>query len=227
METKLENREQDLSEKPNLKRRNEGGNYSTDEDEDFVGFDDFNGSASQSSLESLNATSEEAILHMYNNWDTVNKSKIRVNELLRKPFDFGWKRELVYRAVTGVSKEKGEVYYITPSGKKLRTKGEMAANLTDGLTLDNFTFTKSPLFIGPDHEIIRSAKSKSSPKRMPVVQQELVREGKRIPKPKVPKGASPPPSSAASRVSTPAAKPVPKTTPPSTQKKTPAQKQAK
>ncbi|XP_059607832.1 uncharacterized protein LOC132255720 isoform X2 [Phlebotomus argentipes] len=119
----------------------------------------------------------------------------------RKPFEYGWKRELVYRAVAGISKEKGEVYYFTPTSKKLRTRTEIQQNLTHDLTLDNFTFVKEPLGLGPEYEIIRNAKSNAATmKRASMASGEATPSqdsplGKRIPKPKGPKGGSPPPAS--------------------------------
>lgn len=126
------------------------------------------------------------------------------DDAFRLPFKYGWKRELVYRAhLDGNSKDKGEVYYITPAGKKLRTRNDIVMALHDGLTMDNFTFMKDPVGGSPDEEIIRSAKSygaaprrsigsASAPAADPITDNTL---GKRIPKPKMPKGASPPPPS--------------------------------
>lgn len=45
----------------------------------------------------------------------------------------------VLRAEPIMSKEKGEVYYITPNGKKLRTRHEIKNHLHDDLTINNFT----------------------------------------------------------------------------------------
>lgn len=76
-----------------------------------------------------------------------------------EPFKYGWRRELVLRSGSGdsscacfltndeniseptLSKEKGEVYYITPTGKKLRTRHEILGQLNDQtlLTINNFT----------------------------------------------------------------------------------------
>jgi hypothetical protein len=104
----------------------------------------------------------------------------------------------VLRAEPQMSKEKGEVYYITPSGKKLRTRHEIQTHLHDDLTINNFTLVKEAIGAHPEHEIIRSAKYYNfarrsgtdlpSPEQIPVL-------GKRTPKPKLPKGASPPPPS--------------------------------
>ncbi|KXJ78273.1 hypothetical protein RP20_CCG005088 [Aedes albopictus] len=132
------------------------------------------------------------------------------DEAFKLPFKFGWKRELVYRAnLDGNSKDKGEVYYITPSGKKLRTRNDIVMALQDGLTMDNFTFIKDPVGGSPDEEIIRSAKSYgTTPRRSvnsvapPVLESSSDNSlGKRIPKPKMPKGASPPPPASSARSS--------------------------
>lgn len=97
-----------------------------------------------------------------------------------------------------MSKEKGEVYYITPSGKKLRTRHEIINNLHDDLTINNFTLVKEAIGAGED-EIIRPAKYYNYSRRShvdPVITEATAPPlGKRIPKPKMPKGASPPPSS--------------------------------
>ncbi|XP_046982335.1 uncharacterized protein LOC124551348 isoform X1 [Schistocerca americana] len=86
------------------------------------------------------------------------------NPAFRKPLDMGWKREIVFRSAGGSStKGLADVYYFTPSGKKVRSTREMMENLegTD-LTLDNFTFTKEPLGINdPDKEVIRDARRTS------------------------------------------------------------------
>lgn len=54
-------------------------------------------------------------------------------------------------------KERGDVYYITPSGKKLRTKQEILNNLSKNidLTIENFTFAKDPVGGTPEQEIVR------------------------------------------------------------------------
>lgn len=62
----------------------------------------------------------------------------------------------MYRAnLDGNSKDKGEVYYITPAGRKLRTRNDIVMALHDGLTMDNFTFIKDPVGGSADEEIIR------------------------------------------------------------------------
>lgn len=101
--------------------------------------------------------------------------------IFRKPFQFNWKREVVsknynillmickiiysfifqvYRAVQNekaTQKERGDVYYITPAGKKLRTKQEILNNLDKNmdLTIENFTFAKDPVGGTSEQEIIR------------------------------------------------------------------------
>lgn len=119
--------------------------------------------------------------------------------IYRIPFEYGWKRELVLRAIPEVSKEKGEVYYITPAGKKLRTRNEIYNHLPrDGiLSMEHFTFSKESLGVSSEFELIRSAKLSSSTIRRTNFDMTLdvsaTSMGKRIPKPKAPKGASPPP----------------------------------
>lgn len=94
-----------------------------------------------------------------------------------------------------MSKEKGEVYYITPSGKKLRTRHEIQNNLHDDLTINNFTLVKEAIGAGGEDEIIRPAKyynySRRSNLDPVIVEASPPVLGKRVPKPKMPKGASP------------------------------------
>lgn len=126
------------------------------------------------------------------------------DEKYKKPFEFGWKRELVYRSQmtdTRTKSDKAEVYYITPTGKKLRTKNEIQLYLEDGLDLNMFTFTKEPLGASQDDEIVRSAKpyTAHNPRKVPNFldlgePDPALGFGKRVPKPKMPKGVSPPPS---------------------------------
>ncbi|XP_069688830.1 uncharacterized protein [Periplaneta americana] len=84
-----------------------------------------------------------------------------------KPFEYGWKRELVHRSNTRDSgKRQSDVYYYTPSGKKVRSLREVLKFLDDGnLTPENFTFFKEPLGVNdPSKEVIRDAKKDPSPK---------------------------------------------------------------
>ncbi|KAG5897923.1 hypothetical protein JTB14_014037 [Gonioctena quinquepunctata] len=101
-----------------------------------------------------------------------------------KPFDFGWKRELVWRATSDLgSKRNGDIYYYTPTGKKVRSMREVAENLKNKeLSLENFTFFKEALGLDdPEKEIIRDAK-KSTP--IPPIKKALT---KTLKTPKSPK----------------------------------------
>uniref|UniRef100_A0A182NDN0 MBD domain-containing protein n=1 Tax=Anopheles dirus TaxID=7168 RepID=A0A182NDN0_9DIPT len=177
----------------------------SDED-DFAGFDE-DAASSENDMDMLNNTS----LSEANKSLAKKKINVPINtqdDIYKAPFKYGWKRELVYRAnMDGNSKDKGEVYYITPTGKKLRTRNDIVASLHDDLTMDNFTFVKEPVGGTPEEETIRSAKSYSNvPKRStPGTAQSMTLDtsadlGKRIPKPKMPKGASPPPPSSYARM---------------------------
>lgn len=130
----------------------------------------------------------------------------------RKPFKYGWRREFVLRAnIDNKTKleNKGEVYYHSPNGKKLRSKAEIQAELKGDQNLDigDFTFAKESIGMSADQEIVRSAKIQTLPQRKPPPVSMETPEvlGKRIRKPKMPKGASPPPltlsTSSKSRVS--------------------------
>lgn len=99
------------------------------------------------------------------------------------------------RADPNNSKEKGEVYYLTPNGKKLRTRQEIQNHLHDDLTISNFTLVKVAIGASPEDELIRPAKFYNFSRRSG---SELTPEptlmGKRTIKVKLPKGASPPSS---------------------------------
>ncbi|KAM7346704.1 uncharacterized protein ACRADG_006513 isoform 2-T2 [Cochliomyia hominivorax] len=118
------------------------------------------------------------------------------DEFYRKPFEYGWKRELVFRANPEQSKDKADVYFISPAGKKLRARNEIIPLLEGDLTIDHFCFMREPLGAGPEVEIVRSAKPTSRPSltaaKLPAVSTPPSM-GKRVSKPKGPKGASPPP----------------------------------
>lgn len=126
--------------------------------------------------------------------------QITTDPRFRNPFKYGWKRELVFRATPDATRKtdnKGEVYYHTPAGKKLRTRSEIVTHLRKDQELDigDFTFVKESIGMPPDQEIVRSAKLQTQAQRsrappLPEVSPVL---GKRVPKPKMPKGASPPP----------------------------------
>ncbi|XP_022203674.2 uncharacterized protein LOC111060321 [Nilaparvata lugens] len=71
----------------------------------------------------------------------------------KKPFDYGWRRELVWRATVHKTKARhGDVYYYTPYGLRLRSMVELAlVDKEEGLTLDNFSFFPEPTGT-PDRE---------------------------------------------------------------------------
>lgn len=136
---------------------------------------------------------------------------IKTDPRYRNPFKFGWRREVVFRAnMQNIQKSdnKGEVYYHSPSGKKLRTKAEILSELRTlkvlNLDIGDFSFAKESIGMPADQEIVRSAKIQTpSLKRQSSTLPETVPTpeilGKRIPKPKMPKGASPPPPSIANK----------------------------
>ena len=80
----------------------------------------------------------------------------------KQPFLRGWKRELVLRGtVTNTGKKIGDVYYFYPEKKvKLRSHVEMSQwvkkNPSCGLTPDNFTFARQPVY-EPPGEVVRPA----------------------------------------------------------------------
>ena len=79
----------------------------------------------------------------------------------RKPFDMGWKREVVLRGtVTSSGKKIGDVYYFSPDKKtKLRSYVEMGLYLKRSgspLLPENFTFARQPIY-RPPAEIVRHA----------------------------------------------------------------------
>ncbi|XP_021918907.1 uncharacterized protein LOC110829490 isoform X2 [Zootermopsis nevadensis] len=84
------------------------------------------------------------------------------NPAYLKPFEYGWKRELVYRNANESSMKKmADIYYYTPTGKKARSNREVMESLEESgdLTIENFTFCKEALGINdPTKEIIRDAK---------------------------------------------------------------------
>lgn len=139
----------------------------------------------------------------------------------RNPFKYGWRRELVFRAnFDGKQKieNKGEVYYHTPNGKKLRTKADIVAYLRKDQDLDigDFTFAKESIGMPPDQEIVRNAKLQTPAQRhrpsLPIeTPSPELGLGKRVPKPKMPKGASPPPQSSAAKSKNLNAKRAPET----------------
>ncbi|XP_055312508.1 uncharacterized protein LOC129574468 isoform X1 [Sitodiplosis mosellana] len=132
---------------------------------------------------------------------------IKTDPRYRNPFKFGWRREVVFRAnlsSTTKSDNRGEVYYHSPSGRKLRTKNEISTELRalkdQSLDIGDFSFAKESIGMPVEQEIVRSAKVQTPSQKRPqaslpeaIPTPEVL--GKRIPKPKMPKGASPPPPS--------------------------------
>ncbi|CRL05346.1 CLUMA_CG018199, isoform A [Clunio marinus] len=184
----------------NLKRKH-GIHGSSDDENDFLGFDQAEQTDSQHMIQNIkkictDSSSDETTPKRLQT--AHNRSTDITDPVFKLPFKYGWKRELVLRAEPTRSKEKGEVYYITPTGKKLRTRQEIENNLHDDLTIDNFTLVKVAIGAGDD-EIIRPAKFYNYSRRSnvdPVVAEATAMPiGKRVPKPKLPKGASPPPLS--------------------------------
>ncbi|CAM1325457.1 Uncharacterised protein PB.831, partial [Pycnogonum litorale] len=90
-------------------------------------------------------------------------------ELSIIPFKSGWKREVVYRAMSVDSpsgRRMADVYYYSPGGKKLRSMPEisnyLSKNTCGNLTSNNFTFFKDPIY-KPPAEFVRNAKDSKSP----------------------------------------------------------------
>lgn len=108
------------------------------------------------------------------------------NELdaFKKPFEIGWKREVVLRGtVSSSGKKTGDVYYFSPDKKiKLRSYVEMGLfrksftclyyvasnylcvvrkNPDCGLEPENFTFARQPIYTPPD-EVVRHAMHRGS-----------------------------------------------------------------
>ncbi|KRY00734.1 hypothetical protein T4E_4913, partial [Trichinella pseudospiralis] len=79
-----------------------------------------------------------------------------------KPFQYGWKRELVLRALPSKS-TSADVYYISPSGIKFRSSKEverfasMNPQSMNGLGPENFTFRRYLLGTGSPLEYKRDA----------------------------------------------------------------------
>jgi hypothetical protein len=79
----------------------------------------------------------------------------------RRPFELGWRREVVLRGtVTSSGKKIGDVYYFSADKKtKLRSYVEMGLFLkrsSSGLAPENFTFARQPIY-RPPQEIVRHA----------------------------------------------------------------------
>lgn len=140
------------------------------------------------------------------------------DEFYMLPFQYGWKRELVLRSNLGTSRQRGDVIFISPDGKKMRSREDILPLLKGDLTIDHFCFQRQLQNAGEPYETVRQAqpaplrrKSLVAAKKQQLqlhqqIQQKLnpnfnqqsaavsaTVSGKRVPKPKVPKGASPPP----------------------------------
>lgn len=87
------------------------------------------------------------------------------NEVYDLPFQYGWRREIVYRAAAieepKYAHKKMDVYYYTPTGKKLRSLRNIQAYLEKtndtAVTIDSFTFRRILLSHDSSVEVIRSA----------------------------------------------------------------------
>lgn len=87
-------------------------------------------------------------------------------------FFLGWKRELVYRTsgdstVANRANRSGDVYYYSPTNRKLRSLREIQEQLNlsltdnDPLTIHSFTFLKQAIGINDkSKELIREANTK-------------------------------------------------------------------
>lgn len=146
------------------------------------------------------------------------------DEFYTLPFRYGWRRELVLRSNPGSSRQRGDVIFISPDGRKMRSREDILALLNGlELTIDHFCFQRQLQHAGEPYETVRQAQSAPSRRKSLLAakkqQLELQHQmhlklnpnyyqqstaaavsatttpvsGKRVPKPKVPKGASPPP----------------------------------
>ncbi|XP_043863464.1 uncharacterized protein LOC6586188 isoform X2 [Drosophila mojavensis] len=128
------------------------------------------------------------------------------DEFFFMPFKYGWKRELVLRSNASVSRQRGDVIFVSPGGKKLRSREDIIPLLKGELTIDHFCFQRQLQHAGEQYETLRQAQPAPTrtkagavkPATCNSISQQLQSgvapvSGKRVPKPKVPKGASPPP----------------------------------
>ncbi|CAH1720874.1 unnamed protein product [Aphis gossypii] len=104
---------------------------------------------------------------------TGRKMNVDISDAVFKlPFEFGWKRELVYRTsgestIINRGNRSGDVYYYSPNNRKLRSLREIQEQLDadseNVLTIDSFTFLKQPIGMNDrSKELIRDANSKLS-----------------------------------------------------------------
>ncbi|KAL3188284.1 hypothetical protein MRX96_003610 [Rhipicephalus microplus] len=103
-----------------------------------------------------------------------------------KPFDYGFLREVVMRASNLGMPNSGrilaDVYYHTSSGQKLRSRPEVAAFLAANpevpLTVDHFTFVRTPIY-RPPLELVRKAAPRGNAMPVPETAVALAEESKR------------------------------------------------
>ncbi|KAH8368125.1 hypothetical protein KR084_007475 [Drosophila pseudotakahashii] len=118
------------------------------------------------------------------------------DEFYRLPFAYGWKRELVLPSTGNPKRRTGDVFFIAPNGRKLRSREDIVPMLKGELTIEHFCFQRQAQDAGPEYELVRRATPSNVQRRK---SQQAVAQpaplsvtGKRVSKPKVPKGASPP-----------------------------------
>lgn len=109
----------------------------------------------------------ESTPHRYSNRKSMVISEEQ-RELLLKPFNEGWKREVVFRSTYSPVTKQGtmksvpaDVYYHPPEGRKLRSMVDITKHLVmtnSELTLDNFSFIRKPI-LEPPFEVVRSSGS--------------------------------------------------------------------
>ncbi|VVC26612.1 Methyl-CpG DNA binding,DNA-binding domain [Cinara cedri] len=80
-----------------------------------------------------------------------------MDPIFNRPFEYGWKREVVYRTNGNAI----DIYYRTPDKKKLRSKPEVREYLKQRtrLKIENFTFKRKALGLDNSKEICRNAYS--------------------------------------------------------------------
>lgn len=105
--------------------------------------------------------------------DTPAQHNIKTDPRYRKPFNYGWCREVVFRAnLQNIQKSnnRAEVYYQSPSGKKLRTKSNITAELralkNENLDIGDFTFAKETVGMPATQEIVRNARIQTPKSKM-------------------------------------------------------------
>ncbi|XP_016984391.1 uncharacterized protein LOC108048337 isoform X2 [Drosophila rhopaloa] len=130
---------------------------------------------------------------------TTSALKLKAtDEFYRLPFAYGWRREFVLPSTGNHKRRTGDVFFIAPNGRKLRSREDIVPLLEGELTIEHFCFQRQAQEAGPEHELVRRATPASASRRKSqhaVAQLQpapLPVTGKRVSKPKVPKGASPP-----------------------------------